>query len=285
MDRKPKKKLFIILTLIVICIIFFAALRYIQYMKSIYDAKIEFNEIMRVENEEVPNLMCESLKDDSLIKNIEVTIHSSIVPEGDYDWCNWTEDCVVTYIVADSFDTLSQREQYEFIDKHGDNVYYVKKNITQQLIPQHSYYDSPIAEKNDMLQKIYGQVVLPEENYDIYFKTSKNTYKYCGADNLMNINGKEIQAYSDSTKYSLDTPYVGMDAANITETRLGSYTSMEECRDYSALRPEHRSVTYYWRDTSGDLLFEAYALAGEVISTTDFRVKPIISHGPNDKYN
>lgn len=148
-----------------------------------------------------------------------------------------------------------------------------------------SYYDSPIAEKNDMLQKIYGQVVLPEENYDIYFKTSKNTYKYCGADNLMNINGKEIQAYSDSTKYSLDTPYVGMDAANITETRLGSYTSMEECRDYSALRPEHRSVTYYWRDTSGDLLFEAYALAGEVISTTDFRVKPIISHGPNDKYN
>lgn len=40
-------------------------------MKSIHDAKIEFNEIMRVENEEVPNLMCESLKDDSLIKNIE----------------------------------------------------------------------------------------------------------------------------------------------------------------------------------------------------------------------
>ena len=39
-------------------------------MKSIHDAKIEFNEIMRVENEEVPNLMCESLKDDSLIKNI-----------------------------------------------------------------------------------------------------------------------------------------------------------------------------------------------------------------------
>ena len=70
MDRKPKKKLFIILTLIVICIIFFAALRCIQYMKSIHDAKIEFNEIMRVENEEVPNLMCESLKDDSLIKNI-----------------------------------------------------------------------------------------------------------------------------------------------------------------------------------------------------------------------
>ena len=42
MDRKPKKKLFIILTLIVICIIFFAALRYIQYMKSIHDAKYEF---------------------------------------------------------------------------------------------------------------------------------------------------------------------------------------------------------------------------------------------------
>ena len=33
MDRKPKKKLFIILTLIVICIIFFAALRYIQRLK------------------------------------------------------------------------------------------------------------------------------------------------------------------------------------------------------------------------------------------------------------
>jgi len=62
-------------------------------MKSIHDAKIEFNEIMRVENEEVPNLMCESLKDDSLIKNIEVTIHSSIVPEGDYDWCGHLYCC------------------------------------------------------------------------------------------------------------------------------------------------------------------------------------------------
>ena len=30
MDRKPKKKLSIILTLIVICIIFFVALRYIR---------------------------------------------------------------------------------------------------------------------------------------------------------------------------------------------------------------------------------------------------------------
>ena len=281
MAENSKKELFVIL--ILICIISFSVLGYTKY--GLHVAKVEFNEMMRIVDEEVPSLMSEALKNDSLIQNVEVTIQSSVVSSEYHDWYNWTEDCQVIYYVSDSFDTLSHREQYEFIGEHSRDIYYVKEKATQELAPQHSRYRSLFTEENDVLRKIYGQTVFADGNYDAYFKTSENTYKYCEVDDLMNINGEEIWVHPDPSEYLTDVPYVGMDTTNIRKTKLGFYTSSELCRDYYSLRPERRSITYYWRNASGDLLFEAYALDGEVISTVDFRVRPIVSHNLYDKLN
>lgn len=282
MTDKPKKKVFIILVLISICIIFLTKYAYTQH--RLHLAQEEFNEIMRIVDEDVPPLMCESLKNDPLIQNVEVTIHSSVIPEKYHDWYSWVEDCIVVYTVSDSFDMLSRREQYEFIDNHGSSIYSVKSKITRQLAPLHDSYGSFLSEENDMLCKIYGQTVFTDNNYDVYFKTSKNTYEHCrSVDDLMIVNGKDVWVHPDPSEYTLDAPYVGMDDSYINKTKLGTYSSAERCRDYYSLRPDHRSITYIWRDASGKRLFEAYALAGEVISTTDFRGEKIVAHGPNDK--
>ena len=66
-------------------------------------------------------------------------------------------------------------------------------------------------------------------------------------------------------------PYDGMNASQISQTDIGPPDEIEKCRDYYALRPERRSVTYRWYDDNGKLEFYAYALAGEIISVTDYR--------------
>ena len=66
-------------------------------------------------------------------------------------------------------------------------------------------------------------------------------------------------------------PYDGMDASQISQTELGPPDKIEKCRDYYALRPERRSVTYRWYDDNGKLMFYAHAIAGEVTSVTDYR--------------
>lgn len=76
---------------------------------------------------------------------------------------------------------------------------------------------------------------------------------------------------SDYTAIMYDKPFVGMSDDYINNTKLGKPDKTELCRDYYALRPDHRSITYRWYNLDGDLIFYAYSLNGEVISVTDYR--------------
>ena len=78
-------------------------------------------------------------------------------------------------------------------------------------------------------------------------------------------------SWSPSYGATHDVPYYGMNASQISQTSLGPPDEEKKCLDYYALRPERRSVTYRWYDNKGKLEFSAYALAGKVISVTDFR--------------
>lgn len=71
--------------------------------------------------------------------------------------------------------------------------------------------------------------------------------------------------------YKNDIPFEGMDDYYISKTILGDYDSMELCRDFEFLDRDHQSVTYYWYDTEGNVVFIVHTLAGEVISVTDNR--------------
>lgn len=123
----------------------------------------------------------------------------------------------------------------------------------------------------------------------VYYLTSRTGLKsddvevtrfVCGDDsykiyaNSVFMNGHCVYEYQKKPSHSItsaDAPYYGMDAEFIGNTKLGSPDETELCRDYYALKPERRSITYKWYDTNGRLVFSAYALNGKVISVTDFR--------------
>ena len=104
------------------------------------------------------------------------------------------------------------------------------------------------------------------------FVCGDNTYRIFTTSVYMN--GENVYEYKrkpSSSITSADAPYYGMDAEFIGSTKLGRPDKTELCRDYHALRPERRSITYEWYDSKGKLIFSAYALNGKVISVTDFR--------------
>lgn len=85
-------------------------------------------------------------------------------------------------------------------------------------------------------------------------------------------------------KTTTDVPYYGMDEDRINSTGLGKCDKSELCRDYYALRPDHRSITYYWYDSSGNVMFKARSYAGEIISTVDYRSGKPKFDSPSDHH-
>lgn len=73
-----------------------------------------------------------------------------------------------------------------------------------------------------------------------------------------------------STKYNT-VPYYGMSASEVSHTSLGTPDEVELCTDFYHLRPERRSVTYRWNDSSGNMIFYAYAYGGKIIEVSDYR--------------
>lgn len=87
----------------------------------------------------------------------------------------------------------------------------------------------------------------------------------------------KTKSWNSNKQSTTNVPYYGMEESRISFTGLGSYNKKELCLDYYALRPERRSVTYYWYDNSGKTMFKARAYAGKVISTADFRGDKLVT--------
>lgn len=102
----------------------------------------------------------------------------------------------------------------------------------------------------------------------------------CGDDNYkiyttsVFLNGEKVYEYKREPGYSVtsaDAPYIGMDIEFIGSTKLGRPDKTELCRDYYALRPERRTITYKWYDSKGKMIYYAFAINGKITSVTDYR--------------
>ena len=101
-------------------------------------------------------------------------------------------------------------------------------------------------------------------NNDSYVIYTTSVYK----------NGDCVYEYKTPPSYSVtsaEAPYVGMDAEYIGSTKLGSPDKTERCRDYAALRPERRTITYKWYDSNGKMIYYAFVINDKVTSVTDYR--------------
>lgn len=84
-------------------------------------------------------------------------------------------------------------------------------------------------------------------------------------------NGVCVYELQSNVGIVADVPYVGMKADYINNTNLGEPDKRVLCKDYNALRPERRSISYYWYDSSGKTIFYAYVYYDKVIDVTDYR--------------
>lgn len=104
-------------------------------------------------------------------------------------------------------------------------------------------------------------------------------WKYiCGKDSYMIFpktvykNGEPVYEYTKKDIVVMyDKPFIGMKDDYIGNTKLGKPDKTELCRDYYALRPERRSVTYRWYDHEGKTICCVRSHNGEVTSVIDYR--------------
>ena len=131
---------------------------------------------MTTVDEQIPPLMQSQLIDSNMIQDVNVLINSSVSPEN--EWYIWLEDCKVVFNLSDEFDDLDISSQYDFIKSHGDLVRKLKRDITDDILPTHHNYSIFLSKENEDLQFIYNKSVFSDEEYNITFVTSSNTYKY-----------------------------------------------------------------------------------------------------------
>lgn len=134
-----------------------------------------------------------------------------------------------------------------------DTLSYEKMTRIEYYLTSHTKLDS-----GDVVINCY---ICGEDTYKIYttsvYKNGSCVYEY--------------KAPPSSSVTSAEVPYYGMSADDVGKTKLGRPDKTEYCKDYSALRPERRSITFKWYDSKGKLMFLAYSYGGKIISTTDYR--------------
>lgn len=275
---KNRNVVLALLSLVCITIVLVVSINSLK-LRSI---KNEFENILWMVNHTAPEEIKSELLEYDWVTDVSVQINSSLYPDKFHDWMDWNEVYEIRYIVPDAFDSLTIEEKYTVIDRIGNNVTLSIEGIVNSAVPNHSRYTraSILSDESKYLQKIYGQTVFYYSNVDIYFQTNTTTYMYSGIDHHFSQNGKEMWVPKECY---LDAPVPGMKECDIAETKLGIWSSYENCLDYYKLREDHRSTHYYWRDSSGNTIFEVYVLAGEVLTTYDLRVSPMIVKNKYDE--
>lgn len=201
---------------------------------------------------------------------IEVKFHYSIE--------NYIDDSQTLYLKGQISNLCSEEIDRYYTQDYNGSVATRLAGIMQSLtnnIRQEYTYQSNTA----------GTVVLEIEcpQYGFTIETTggrKYEYVYGYINSVqVEIDGswvfsKDINPYekipNTNTKFNT-VPYYGMSASEVSHTSLGEPDEIELCTDFYLLRPERRSVTYRWNDSSGKMIFYAYAYGGEIIDVSDYR--------------
>lgn len=188
--------------------------------------------------------------------------------------------CLITIIasVVGIYYAFENKAKAQIVDQISENAAELKLENVEVLITskniEYGYYNVIIrcSNLNDFqYSEIYriDKKIGCSDAFITSYKSGDDTYEVFTSS--VYKNGKRVYEYTSSSITSADAPYVGMDASSIGKTKLGSPDKTELCRDYHALKPERRSVTYKWYDSNGKMIYYAFAINGKVTSVTDYR--------------
>ena len=243
--------------------------------------KAHFETVLQNVDTYVPAALKEALKGNEWVIDVSVSMDSSLVDNERHNWFEWEENLCVTYRVKDEFDELPNLEKYYIIAELGEQVEPTKKQVAREIVPNYERYSNLeyLSDNAEMLEAVYGKRVVQFPRHTVLLVTENNEYRYTNFKYFIVQNGIEIEIPEliEAYRATITTPepYPGMSEVEITQTKLGCYSSFERCASYDALRPDHQMTTYYWKDKSGKVYFEVDVLNKKVISTVDYREKPM----------
>ena len=166
----------------------------------------------------------------------------------------------------------------ERIEFHEDNRHYATIDLSQEGLSYREIYYVLTAISNYEYDKDFFSIIFFDitDHYETTLVNDRPALEYRGKVIWIENNENSVDSYI------CDVPYYGMDESYILCTSLGSYDDYELCRDYAALDRDHQSITYYWYDNIGEVIFEARTYGGKVITTIDYRSGKPIFDSPSD---
>ena len=88
-----------------------------------------------------------------------------------YQGIDWIDTLTVILKTDDSYNDLTDREKYNYLQKLGWLTIDNNQKLMEKMCPD--YFQA-----YKLTAGVYGETVFPDQVYDVFIKTSYNTYKY-----------------------------------------------------------------------------------------------------------
>ena len=128
--------------------------------------------------------------DERYVKDIDCVSLCNLGLNEEEDCYEWSNGYKMTFIMEDSFDQLSDAEQYEIIKRIGQSAFGVYYDELNNQYPEYKEYEKKYKFNDILFGKLLMTVGGKE---DVLFKTSTNTYEYAhNVGDYFIKNGEEV---------------------------------------------------------------------------------------------
>lgn len=221
-EKVVEKKKKIILSCIIIAVVLIVII--VAAAPSISKAKKrkDFENMLNRVNDVVSPLIPAHFEDEELVKSVDCSIDSSFEFDNKNDWYDWQEVYTTRFYVDDSFDSLSNHEQYEIIDRLGRKAETTIYDEIEKAFPDHASYIKIYY----LQDEAYGKYVTYNRQNEAYIITSKSKYEY--AENLNNYyikDNREIYVREEDGSWDGGSNYSNLfgDDTTIANPYSGTY--------------------------------------------------------------
>lgn len=164
------KKFLIIVMAILLIISVSIVLQQVNRRNIMNDFEHMTDEIAKYMREYIPNM----LKDKERVTDSSCTYTSSFRQNSNPTYYEWEERYTIIVYIADDFDNLSTKKQYQYIDNMGDMIDEYVIFTVNTVFPEHREFSNSYGK----WKQIYDELVFNHLDIVIQFQTSKHRYEY-----------------------------------------------------------------------------------------------------------
>ena len=177
---KHKKSFKVIIILVILGVIIFVGFKWLKILT--------FETMINKASKELSEVIVQKSEQADYAQKADCSFASDISHLTSKGWREWTENITVTLWAEDSFDLLSDENQYNFLEQMKDETLSVREEFLNSFYPNYLHY----YEKWYYLDDIYKDTVFTRRDLSVVLYTSSNTYESSTLKNSYKKNSKEI---------------------------------------------------------------------------------------------